>query len=182
MVIDRNAYHDEETMQKVYKGLENSGLNYTQIADAVNCVMNQGIVFREVIPESLGKMQKDPPLPESDDRSDRYEIAWRIWCWQEGYGKAEDREGLVNHMGEPDDQLTENDIKDRDELLLIADEVIALAKKEYQNRRAFLIEIAEETCRLADETLELVREEHLRSKPVIVNDPPPGRTWGRRTR
>ena len=113
---------------------------------------------------------------------DRYEIAWRIWCWQQGYGKAEDREHLVNHMREPDDRLTIHDIQERDELLQIADVVIALAKEEYQNRRAFLIEIAEETCRLAEETLELVKEESQRSKPVIVNDPPPPPrwSWGRR--
>ena len=104
---------------------------------------------------------------------DRYEIAWRIWCWQQGYGKAEDREGLSNWMRDPDDHIHETDLRDREDLLQIADEVIALAKEEYQTRRAFLIEIAEETCRLAEETLELVKEEHQRSKPVIQNDPPP---------
>ena len=25
---------------------------------------------------------------------DRYEIAWRIWCWREGYLQFQDREGI----------------------------------------------------------------------------------------
>ena len=124
---------------------------------------------------------------------DRYEIAWRIYCWQEGYRKAEDREHLVNWMREPNELLTENDLSTRNALLEIADGVIEMAKEEYQIRRAFLIEIAEETCRLAEETLELVKEETQRAKPVIQNDPPPpdfilkadrpippGWAWGRK--
>jgi hypothetical protein len=56
---------------------------------------------------------------------DRYEIAWRIWCWQEGYTNPIDREGMENWMR--GDVQHPDDIRDRDALLEIADEVIALA-------------------------------------------------------
>lgn len=62
--------------------------------------------------------------------NDRYEIAWRIWCWQQGYGKAEDRVGLRNWMREDDSQLHPNDIKDKAALLPVADMAIELAKEE----------------------------------------------------
>lgn len=60
---------------------------------------------------------------------DRYEIAWRIWCWQEGYVEKEDREILKNWMRDDDSLLTQNDIASKKALLAIADEVIELAKK-----------------------------------------------------
>jgi len=41
------TYHDDETMQKVWRGLRAAGLDDQEIQDAANCVMNQGIVFRE---------------------------------------------------------------------------------------------------------------------------------------
>lgn len=44
------SYHDEETMQKVYNGLINAGLEGQEIIDAIDSIMNQGIVFREPRP------------------------------------------------------------------------------------------------------------------------------------
>jgi hypothetical protein len=65
---------------------------------------------------------------ETESGPGRYEIAWRIWCWQQGYGKAEDRAIMDNWMRNDDERLTEKDMKDRDDCLSIADEVISLAK------------------------------------------------------
>jgi hypothetical protein len=61
---------------------------------------------------------------------DRYEIAWRIWCWRQGYGDPEDRAILTNWLREDESKLHPHDIEDRDDVLSIADEVIALAKGE----------------------------------------------------
>ena len=62
--------------------------------------------------------------------NDRYEIAWRIWCWQQGYIKEVDRVGLTNWMRDDESQMHPDDIKDRDALLPIADMAIALANAE----------------------------------------------------
>ena len=55
---------------------------------------------------------------------DRHDVAWLIYCWQQGYKKPEDREGLGNWMRDPDSHLTDRDIADRDACLEIADSVI----------------------------------------------------------
>lgn len=60
---------------------------------------------------------------------DRFEIAWRIWCWQEGYIKEEDREGLKNWLRNMDHLLTENDLQAKRALLEIADGAIEAAKE-----------------------------------------------------
>lgn len=65
---------------------------------------------------------------------DRFEIAWRIWCWQEGYIKEEDREGLKNWLRDMDHLLTENDVRTKKELLEIADGVIEAAKESSRGR------------------------------------------------
>ena len=61
---------------------------------------------------------------------DRFEIAWRIWCWKQGYVKAEDRVGLTNWMRDDQSVLHPNDITDRETLLEIADMAIEVAKEE----------------------------------------------------
>jgi hypothetical protein len=60
---------------------------------------------------------------------DRYELAWRIWCWEQGYGKAEDREGLTNWMRNDQSVLHPKDIEDRDALLLVADDLLKEMKE-----------------------------------------------------
>lgn len=68
------TYHDDETMQKVWKGLRAAGLDDQEIQDAANCVMNQGIVFREHRevppyatlgnPDEVEVSEPRPPSPE----------------------------------------------------------------------------------------------------------------------
>ena len=41
------TYHDEETMQKVYRSMRAIGLDHQQIMDTVHFIMNQGVLFRE---------------------------------------------------------------------------------------------------------------------------------------
>lgn len=38
---------NEGVLFKVYKGLEDSGLTRQQCIDAVNCMQNEGVLFRE---------------------------------------------------------------------------------------------------------------------------------------
>jgi len=59
---------------------------------------------------------------------DRYDIAWRIWCYTQGYALPESRDVLNNWMRDPDDGLTPHDIRSRDSLLAIADDVIEVAR------------------------------------------------------
>lgn len=61
--------------------------------------------------------------------TDRYDIAWRIWCWREGYNHPDDRAILTNWMRNDESIMHPNDIRDRDALLPIADEVIDMAKE-----------------------------------------------------
>jgi hypothetical protein len=61
--------------------------------------------------------------------TDRYDIAWRIWCWQQGYNHPDDRAILNNWMRNDESSMHPNDIRDRDALLPIADEVIDMAKE-----------------------------------------------------
>ena len=44
---EENLTHDEETLKKVYKGLELAGYKGMSALDIVNMVQNQGILFRE---------------------------------------------------------------------------------------------------------------------------------------
>lgn len=41
-------HHDEDTLHIVFHGLIEAGLNGEQAQEAIMCMMNQGIVFREV--------------------------------------------------------------------------------------------------------------------------------------
>lgn len=73
-------------------------------------------------------------MSNEQNMRDRYEIAWRIWCWQQGYGKAEDREGLSNWMREDSSRLTEKDIQDREDCLSIADEIMDTGLRLYEGQ------------------------------------------------
>lgn len=59
-MADEGIY-DEDTLRKVYAGLEAAGVTGQQAIDAVNQMLNEGILFRERAPES------DEHHPESDD-------------------------------------------------------------------------------------------------------------------
>lgn len=51
-----------------------------------------------------------------------------MWCFDQGYRKPEDREGMTNWMLEPDDQQHPDDLVEKAQLLRMADEVlVALA-------------------------------------------------------
>jgi hypothetical protein len=58
------TYHDEETMEKVWSGLEAAGLDEAKMTDAVNCIMNRGIVFREHRPSGPVITNSEPELEE----------------------------------------------------------------------------------------------------------------------
>lgn len=45
-MIDSTQY-DEDTLYKVYTGLEMAGVSGQQAIDAVNQIQNQGVLFRE---------------------------------------------------------------------------------------------------------------------------------------
>ena len=57
-------------------------------------------------------------------KPDRYDVAWLIWCWKEGYVKPEDREGLQNWIRDNKDLLHWRDSIDREVCLAIADMAI----------------------------------------------------------
>lgn len=54
--------HSDSTLFKAARGLRKAGLNDQQITDAINCMMNEGILFRERLenPED-----EDKPSPWS---------------------------------------------------------------------------------------------------------------------
>lgn len=45
--MNDNTYYDEDTLNKVYRGLNAAGIFSQQAVDAVNQIQNQGILFRE---------------------------------------------------------------------------------------------------------------------------------------
>jgi hypothetical protein len=71
------TYHDNETMNKVYKGLKRANVPNDLIADAVNCIMNEGIVFREVKPSGPVIVNSDDEIAEIG----RKENKLPIWNW-----------------------------------------------------------------------------------------------------
>ena len=71
---------------------------------------------------------------------DRYEIAWIIWCYQQGYKTAEDRAILHNWLRDDDSVLTKIDIKQRDDCLSMADLFIILAEENEQTILGYKIE------------------------------------------
>jgi hypothetical protein len=48
---ENKEYHTEETLEKTYEALKESGLTETQAFDAVRTMQNAGILFRELVPE-----------------------------------------------------------------------------------------------------------------------------------
>ena len=65
------SYYGEDTMQKVYKGLKHAGLTDDQVVNAVNRVMNEGIVFREPRPPGPVIVNSDSPRKDLSSKSSR---------------------------------------------------------------------------------------------------------------
>ena len=65
------TYYGEDTMQKVYKGLKHAGLTDDQVVNAVNRVMNEGIVFREPRPPGPIIVNSDSPRKDLSSKSSR---------------------------------------------------------------------------------------------------------------
>jgi hypothetical protein len=61
------------------------------------------------------------------DAKARTRIAWLLWCLQQGYVKAEDRDILHNWLDDDPATLHPDDAEIRPHLLAMADEVIAAA-------------------------------------------------------
>jgi hypothetical protein len=55
----------------------------------------------------------------------REHLAWLMWCYQQGYTNPLDRAILDNWMGDDPAMLTLDDVRERRELLGMADEVLA---------------------------------------------------------
>lgn len=55
----------------------------------------------------------------------RFHLAWLMWCFKEGYTKAEDRAILDNWLLGDLTTMHPEDVKLRSELLRAADEVLA---------------------------------------------------------
>ena len=53
----------------------------------------------------------------------RFHLAWLMWCFSEGYAKAEDRAIMENWMGKHQDNA--EDEATRQALLTMADEILA---------------------------------------------------------
>ena len=65
------------------------------------------------------------PAPGPTEKA-RLHLAWLMWCYQEGYIEAEDREILTNWMGDDPETLHPDDLRTRDGLLGMAGEMLAL--------------------------------------------------------
>lgn len=61
----------------------------------------------------------------SERSSARVHLAWLMWCYQQGYVKAEDRAGMTNWLLEDPMTLHPDDAALRPHLLAMADEVLA---------------------------------------------------------
>lgn len=55
----------------------------------------------------------------------RLHLAWLIWCYRQGYVRAEDRALMTNWMTLPESMLNPLDVAERAALLAMADEVLA---------------------------------------------------------
>lgn len=62
-------------------------------------------------------------------KTDRYDIAWLIWCWRQDYVTAEDRERVANWLLGPESRMSAADIAMRDSCLLLADEIIEVVRQ-----------------------------------------------------
>jgi len=57
--------------------------------------------------------------------SARVHLAWLMWCFEEGYRTAEDRVIMENWIALPDEALSLDDVITKENLLAMADEIIA---------------------------------------------------------
>lgn len=60
----------------------------------------------------------------------RQQVAWLMWCLNQGYTAAEDRAILTNWLEEDPASLHPDDVALRPRLLAMADEVIAAVHSE----------------------------------------------------
>lgn len=60
----------------------------------------------------------------------RTHLAWLMWCFQQGYVKAEDRVGMTNWVVLPDEELSLDDVITKENLLMMSDEVLAALAEE----------------------------------------------------
>jgi hypothetical protein len=61
----------------------------------------------------------------------RFHLAWLLWCYEQGYTKAEDREGGIgNWLLRDPATLCAEDVELRLDLLAMADEVLAALEAE----------------------------------------------------
>jgi hypothetical protein len=67
----------------------------------------------------------------------REQLAWLMWCYQQGYTRQDDRASHSNWMADDPSTLTDHDIKERDHLLAMADEILTLVPP--PSRRMFSI-------------------------------------------
>lgn len=56
----------------------------------------------------------------------REHLAWLMWCYKQGYVRAEDRAPMTNWLLHPESVLNPLDIEERDALLAMADEILAM--------------------------------------------------------
>lgn len=74
----------------------------------------------------VGGVMADRPQTETTQTDARIHLAWLIWCYEQGYTLAEDREILSNWLLDDPASLHPDDLRDRGGLLAMADEVLAL--------------------------------------------------------
>lgn len=55
----------------------------------------------------------------------RQQLAWLMYCYQQGYTSPDDRAGLENWMADDPATLTDNDVRTQRGLLGMADEILA---------------------------------------------------------
>jgi hypothetical protein len=80
--------------------------------------------------QEIEYIPSDQPIGFTEDA--RTHLAWLMWCFQEGYVKAEDREIITNWLTDPAElaALTPQDAKLRENLLTMADEVLTVLEGE----------------------------------------------------
>lgn len=67
---------------------------------------------------------------DSGTETPRVRLAWLMWCYEQGYTDPADRAILTNWMGDDPATLHPDDMKQRDALLGMADEILALMRAE----------------------------------------------------
>lgn len=61
--------------------------------------------------------------------SPRHQLAWLIYCYEQGYGDPADRVGLTNWMAADPATLHPDDVKRQRDLLGMAAEILALIRQ-----------------------------------------------------